>query len=233
MSKLYNWAKQECIKACKIENPEYDFENSKEFDYGCECYKSALKAYKSLTEDDHSGTSFNFTKNILIRLMNDLPLTPITEEDFFIDENKAKEFESCKWLKDRGLKSHIQCPRMSSLFREETVDGKIIYRDIDRAYFIDIDNKTTYGSNTDFLDEMFPISLPYMPSVNKYKIYAQDFLYDKRNGDYDTEALLYMITPDNKRIDLNIYKAEIDHKWISISKEQYVERYNDRIINIK
>lgn len=65
---MQEWAEQECRIACKKENPDFDF-NSDEFDYRCSCYKSALKAYKSLMEDGHSGASFGFTKNILIRLM--------------------------------------------------------------------------------------------------------------------------------------------------------------------
>lgn len=57
---MYEWAEQECRLACKKENPNFDFD-SDDFDYGCNCYKSALKAYKSLLEDEHSGMSFSFT----------------------------------------------------------------------------------------------------------------------------------------------------------------------------
>ena len=41
---MYSWAEQECRLACKKENPDFDFD-SDDFDYGCSCYKSALKAY--------------------------------------------------------------------------------------------------------------------------------------------------------------------------------------------
>ena len=63
---LKEWAKREVEIACKKENPNWD---GKSFDYGCACYQSALKAYQSLCEDEHSGMSFNITKNILIRLI--------------------------------------------------------------------------------------------------------------------------------------------------------------------
>ena len=76
------WAEREIEIACKKENPNWD---GKSFDYGCACYQSALKAYKSLCEDEHSGFSFGLTKNILIRLMDGLPLMPITDEDFISD----------------------------------------------------------------------------------------------------------------------------------------------------
>ena len=65
MSSRQEWAEKEIEMACKKENPEWD---GKSFDYGCSCYQSALKAYKSLEKDEHSGCSWNITKNILIRL---------------------------------------------------------------------------------------------------------------------------------------------------------------------
>lgn len=55
-----DWAKREVEIACKRENPDRE---PGEWDYGCACYESALKAYRSITRD------------ILIRLMRSLPLT--------------------------------------------------------------------------------------------------------------------------------------------------------------
>ena len=45
MGNLVDWAEKEIKIACKKENPEWD---GKSFDYGCACYQSALKAFKSL-----------------------------------------------------------------------------------------------------------------------------------------------------------------------------------------
>ena len=59
---MLEWAKKEVEIACKRENPD---KKEGEFDYGCACYESALKAFKSLCEDGHSGMSIGFTKNIL------------------------------------------------------------------------------------------------------------------------------------------------------------------------
>ena len=232
MSKtISDWAEQECRIACKRENPNFDFD-SDEFDYGCSCYKSALKAYRSLMEDGHSGMSFSFTKNILIRLMNCQPLTPITDEDFFTVERGTEDWpaDSDEWLKEQELKSDLQCPRMFSLFRKEHLDGTVTYHDNNRCYFIDIDNPSyTYHTSTKFLDEMFPITMPYMPKEKPYQIYTQEILTDKKNGDFDTRAILYMISPDGERIDLNIFEAEIDRKWVKITKEEYIERFKRRI----
>ena len=227
---MSEWAEQECRIACKKENPDFDF-NSDEFDYGCSCYKSALKAYKSLMEDEHSGMSFSFTKNILIRLMEGLPLTPITDDDFFNEDGSPiRELESNEYLKRCGLKSDLQCTRMSSLFRKETLDGKVTYRDIDRSYFIDIENPSdTYQSNDKFLDEMFPITMPYMPEKGKYKIYAQTFLADEKNGDFDTRGILYLITPDGTRVNVNKYYTERDGEWVEIDFNEYGRLLKKRI----
>ena len=161
---MYEWAEQECRLACKKENPNFDFD-SDDFDYGCSCYKSALKAYKSLAEDGHSGMSFSFTIDILERLMRHEPLTPITDDDFKGEDSICSDED----LASRGLKSEIQCPRMSSLFRKETIDGEVTYNDLDRAYCIDIEKPSdTFSSNTDkIVDELFPIKMPYLPEKGK------------------------------------------------------------------
>ena len=225
----YKWAEQECRIACKKENPNFNFD-SEDFDYGCSCYKSALKAYKSLCEDEHSGASFNFTRRILERLMSGNPLTPITDEDFFI-ECPEYPIERDEWLAEHGLKSEIQCPRISSLFRMETLDGKVSYRDINRAYCIDIENPSdTFSSAIDrVVDEFFPITMPYLPENGKYKVYCQTFLTDAKNGDFDTRAILYFITPDGKRIDVNRYQTEKDGKMVNITKEEYEALLEKRI----
>lgn len=212
---MYEWAENECRIACKKENPDYNFDGDA-FDYGCSCYKSALKAYKSLCEDGHSGFSFNETKKILSRLLESQPLTPITENDFVEASFDDKTF---------------QCARMPSLFKNVKENGEVYYSDIDRAYFVNIEDPSeTYNSGTAFLDEMFPITLPYYPSQGKYRIYEQTFLTDKSHGDFDTKGTLYMITPDNRRIDLNIYKTEGDDgKWKYITKEEYDELLSKRI----
>ena len=228
---MYDWAEQECRIACKKENPDFNFD-SEDFDYGCSCYKSALKAYKSLCEDDHSGASFNFTRIILERLIEGQPLTPITDEDF---EGGVSIFND-KDLASRGLKSEIQCPRMSSLFRRETLDGKVSYSDNNRAYCINIENPSdTCSSAKDrVVDEFFPITMPYIPEKGKYKVYYQTFLTDKKNGDFDTQAILYFITPYGKRVDVNRYQTEKDGKMVDITKEEYdalLEKRIDRLRN--
>ena len=225
----YTWAEQECRLACKKENPNFDFD-SDDFDYGCSCYKSALKAYKSLAEDGHSGMSFSFTRDILERLMRHEPLTPITDDDFKGEDSICSNED----LTSRGLKSEIQCPRMSSLFRKETVDGDVTYNDLNRAYCIDIEKPSnTFSSSADnIVDELFPIKMPYLPENGKYKVYVQSFLTDKKNGDLDTRGIIYLITPDGKRIDINRYYTEKNGELVEISKDEYDKLLTKRLDKI-
>lgn len=44
---MTDWAKREVEIACKRENPS---RKEGEFDYGCACYESALKAFNCLME---------------------------------------------------------------------------------------------------------------------------------------------------------------------------------------
>ncbi len=226
---MYDWAEQECRLACKKENPNFDFD-SDDFDYGCSCYKSALKAYKSLMRDGHSGTSFSFARNILERLMRHEPLTPIMDDDFE-GGNLIYEDED---LQEMGLKSEIQCPRMSSLFRKETIDGKVTYCDVNRAYSVNIERPSdTFSSSADnIVDELFPIKMPYLPEKEKYKVYVQTFLTDRKNGDFDTRGIIYLITPDGKRIDINRYYTEKNGEMVEISKDEYNELLEKRLDKI-
>ena len=57
-----------------------------------------------------------------MRLMDGNLLSPIIDEDFFINEHYVED--SPEFLNERGLKSGIQCPRKSSLFRYESFDGQ-------------------------------------------------------------------------------------------------------------
>lgn len=217
--RMSEWAKKEVEIACKKENPNWD---GKTFDYGCDCYQSALKAYLSLCEDGHSGMSFELTKNILIRLMNGNPLTPITDEDFAITEDTIQNSE--EYLKERGLKSDIQCPRKTSFFRKETLNGEVSYTDVDRVVYVDENGHCwTNGRIRKIVDEMFPITMPYAPSNGKFKVYGEDFLLDENNGDFDHEAFLYVITPEGEKIELDEYYKEEDGEMVKITKEEYYE----------
>lgn len=210
---LIEWAKNEVELACKRENPD---RKAGEWDYGCACYESALKAIKSLAEDNHSGYSISFTKNILDRLIEWLPLTPI--------ENIPDMWELAYEVGDTKCYSH---KRMSGLFKDVNPDGTVSYKDVNRARGYDLHSPYgvySCGLITRLIDELYPITWPYMPATTHYKVYTEEWLTDRKNGDYDTIRISHVITPDGKNIPINRYYAEIDGEMKEIKAHQYLER---------
>ena len=209
---MKEWAEREVQIACKRENPD---RKEGEWDYGCACYESALKAFNSLMEDGHSGTSIVFTKQILDRLIDGKPLTPIEDTEDVWNECVRTDREYTTY----------QCKRMSSLFKDVYPDGSVKYSDTDRVIGIDIDNDSTWSSGfiRDIIDEMYPITMPYS-GEDLYKVYIQDCLYDPKNGDYDTRAILHIKTPNDKIIRVNRYFKESDSRFIEIDREEYMAR---------
>ncbi len=130
MSDMLDWAKREVEIACKKENPN---RKEGEFDYGYACYESALKAFKSLCEDGHSGFGIKMTQAILNRLLNVEPLTPIEDTDDIWDK--------CSRPKD-GPEVY-QCSRMFSLFKNIYPDGSVKYSDNNRVFCVDINDPNT------------------------------------------------------------------------------------------
>lgn len=213
-------AENEVKLACKKENPYWDGES---FDYGCSCYQSALKAYKSLCEDGHSGFSFSLTRNILIRLMNGLPLTPIED---------TEDVWGMSYKDEDGSES-FQCNRMSSLFKHIDKDGNVTYSDCNRDYCQEVTNpKDIYsGGVGNIINEMFPITMPYYPSAEKYKIVVDTFLakgFEGDGTDYNTKAILYVVTPEKERVEVNRYYGEKDGHFVEITKDEYNERLKNR-----
>lgn len=221
MGDLLNWAKREVEIACKKENPD---RKEGEFDYGCACYESALKAFESLCEDGHSGASIGFTKAILNRLIDGRPLTPIEDTDDI--------WEICTWYKDAPYKVY-QCKRMSALFKDVYDDGTVRYHSNDYCYSVDINNPKSAWSNgfiSRIIADMFPITMPYSPG-KPIKVVVEEFLVNPQNGDYDTMGVLYCLKEENgeqKRIEINRYfrEPEVDEprEWTEISKEEYEDR---------
>ena len=225
MGDILEWAKKEVEIACKRENPN---RKKGEFDYGCACYVSALKAFESLTEDGHSGYSIGITKNILNRLIDGKPLTPIEDTD---------DVWNMSYTNDNGEMVY-QCNRMSALFKTVHSDGSVDYSSNDYCYCIDINNlKNTYflGLVRRIIHKMFPITMPYIPG-EPIKVFCEDFLTDKNNGDFDTIGVFYALKEENRepiRIEINRFfrepfknekESEEFPGYVEISKEEYDSR---------
>ena len=208
---MTEWARREVEIACKRENPDRE---EGEWDYGCACYESALKAYECLSEHGHSGFSWGLTRNVLMRLMDGKPLTPI--------EDNEEDWKESRGYNDGG--KHYQCKRMSSLFKDVSADGTVKYTDVNRVEMFNVESPDVAWSNgyiRDLIDERFPITFPYIPEVRPYRVYVEEFLYEEGNGDYDTIGILYCVKPDGEKVDLNIYLGEVDGKFVEISLHEY------------
>lgn len=225
---MLEWAKKEVELAKEHERKiSKEFEESYGkalFDYGGACYDSALKAFKSLTEDNHSGMSIKITQQILNRLIDGSPLTPIEDrEDIWNEVTRNK--------KDNIIM--YQCSRMSSLFKYVYENGKVTYSDIDRSYCFDItkpDMRYSSGLVKNIIDEMFPIIMPYSPANERIKVCCEQFLYSPDGGDFDSVAILYVDDPDNKRINVTRYFKEEDNKWVEIEFTEHINRFQAYLI---
>ena len=211
---MTDWAENEVRIACERERAESKTPEG-EWDYGCACYESALKAYRCLMEDGHSGMSFSITRQILNRLMRGQPLTPIedTEDVWNYIDDREDNFKK------------YQCKRMSSLFKDVYSDGAVKYTDVERCYAVYSDNPSTSWSSglvRSIIDEMFPITMPYVPG-DPIKVVCEEFLVDPKNGDYDTIGILYAIK-DGEKIEINRFFAERGREMVEIQESEYVIR---------
>ena len=211
---MMEWAKREVEIACKREKPD---RKEGEWDYGCACYESALKAFESLCEDGHSGFSIQMTKQILMRMIDGKPLTPIEDtEDIWRDCTRN----------ENDYKSY-QCKRESSLFKDVYNDGTVKYSDVDRIICCDVNDPRNTWSNgfvRNIVDEMFPITMPYIPENKPYKVYCEEFLTDPKNGDFDTLEVMYVVAPNGDQVVINRYFKDGEKSFDEITFEEYMER---------
>ena len=182
-------------------------------EYGVLCYQSALKAFEVLLGDGHSGMSIGFTKNILNRLIGGKPLTAIEDTPDVWNESRYDEVKN---------KRVYQCNRMSALFKDVYDDGRVEYSSNDQYYCIDLENRSTFSGGVAgrIVREMFPITMPYYPTA-PIKVYQRDLLTDRKNGDFDTVGIFYIIKPDCERVEINRFFKEEGSDFVEIDKAEY------------
>ena len=215
-SNLLTWAELEVEIACKHERGDRAKE---EWDYGCACYESALKAFKSLEEDGHTGFSIGLTKQILNRLIDGNPLTPIEDTDDIWSDIADVSGEN-------GEVINYQCKRKSSLFKYVYTDGSVEFRDVDRFIMVDtITNTTGHSGLVDqILREKYPITMPYIPADKPYKAVCEEYLTDRKNGDFDTVGIFKVIEPDGTTAEINRYFKDAPNGWEEINLEEFKSR---------
>lgn len=128
-SKLYNYAKTELeyvLDTVKSSDDISDFIIQKEIN------DSLLKCVESFCTFGHSGFSASYSKNMLMRLLDYMPLLPLT------GSNREWQEVATSLTKDRNIiKKVYQNKRYFKLFKEVIIDkdtGEIIkdvYNDVD------------------------------------------------------------------------------------------------------
>ena len=180
---MIEWAKKEIEIALdeKFKELEERFDDDYEFDYVYDCCHSALKAYLSLMEDDHSELTFRFTRQILNRLMGELPLTPIED----IPEN---------WQLISN--NEYQCKRMCSLFKKVDHEGNVKYTDDNRYYCKNIKTGDTFICNkvSEYLNDHYPITMPYYPPTRKIIVNCEE--HD------DDIKMINILFPDGEKVEV-------------------------------
>lgn len=204
---------------------EFDKENTDSFgrEYKMGCIKSALKAYCSLCADGHSGYSISETMAFLRRMVDHLPLTPLTEDES--EWNEIDDDENGKLFQSR------RCP---SVFKTVNSNGTS-YRDVDCVVKLDLETGLEWSNGwvTKMVDERFPITMPYMPSGKRFVVEGREFDSTNANpGMYDT-VLISRIVPvdgDKEPIEINKMYKEVElgngkSEMVEIGKMEYNRRY--------
>ena len=182
-------------------------------------YCSAYKAYKCLMNDGHSGMSIGFTKNILNRLIDGKPLTPIEDTP-----------EVWGMPSDYDDKISYQCNRMYSLFKDVYPDGRVLYHDTGRVLCVYKDNPSIPWYNgfiSRIIHEKYPITMPYSPAANPFVVYCTEGLSDPDNGDFDTIGVWYVVKPDREKDTIERFFKESPDGREEISKQEYFERVGE------
>ena len=212
-SNMELWAEEEIRIACKRERGNT---SENEWDYGVACYESALKAFRALAEDGHSGMSIGITLDILNKLVKGQALTPIDDVDDVWEERGT-------YLSGANYTTY-QCRRMSSLFKDVYADGHIKYIDVNRFRCVTLNSSACWsnGHVTRIASEYFPITMPYVPHT--YTVVCEEFLTDRKNGDFDTIGILYIRDNAGERKTVNRYFADCEEGWREIDPAEYVQR---------
>ena len=155
-------------------------------------YDSALGAYAAVLQDNHSGYSWDATRSIVHRMLSELALTPVFEEDFVNLEAEEP----------------ATTPRQYGLFKRLKHDGSITYTDHKRVVGVDLDTGGHFTSSLirEVVDEMFPIKLPYYTPGTPYRVYVRTYCdkgFPDDHHDFNREWLSHVVTPSGECVTIN------------------------------
>jgi hypothetical protein len=72
--------------------------------------------------------------------------------------------------------------------------------------------------------------MPYYPDDKPIEAYCYEFLFDEKNGDFDTVAIKHINKPSLiEPLVINRYFKEVDGEWKEIYYSEYMSRLENRI----
>jgi hypothetical protein len=140
MSNLVEWAKLELER---IGDQNDSMQQSMNRDI--------LQIVEMFSEQGHSGFSASYALNMITRLLDWKPITPLTGED---DE----WCDVPKWDKDKNCQQNKRC---SAVFRYNFDNSTAIY--IDGKVFSDDGGKTWWNNRNSRVPVIFPYKIPDKP----------------------------------------------------------------------
>lgn len=209
--------------------------NSADTDAKKHLYLNAFSAAQSITKAAEvcPDITFEELRNVVIDLLFQKPLSPIED----VEESWRPMYEVVT-----NNRKVYQCVRYPSLYKEmHLVTGEVRHMDSDRYICVDINNPNrtwTGGIGARILEEMCPITFPYMPDDMPIKVYMEEFAYHKSENIpehwIDTMGITYFRMPDGKMIEVNRFfkaaypressKTQVIPGSIEIPKREYLTR---------
>ena len=193
-------------------------------DYKKEIEDSIADLRKIITllfKTNSSTMRYWFLINHVACLLDGKPLTYIQEsEDIWLDslENDEYKCQNCMRYFDLGR-------------RINKITGEIHYFDRNRFRYLTggkvaAIEHTPIRAVRDYMEnELLPITFPYFPSASKIDVYLEDFLFDRRCGDFDTIRIVnYRMYGSYIPVNMcfrEVYVNDKDSKIIRISLLEY------------
>ena len=168
------------------------------------------------------------TKELLNKLVNREPLTPIVDEDNIWGRVSL----------DDNYKTY-QCSRLTSLFKEVYNDGAIKYFDVNgyELYNLDPtlpknDGACYNGFVNSVMDDLYPLEMPYAAPLKKPAVYFARFVSREESENIMIIGIISMVEPDGNHIKINkFYKFDDDSTPTPISRKEYYKRRKTAIWN--
>lgn len=210
------WAKRE-VELAKNEALKSGADNCSAH-YICECLNSALKAFNSLREDGHSGSSMEQMLMFLQRLVRGLPLTPIDEDTTWVKSS----------VSESGTITY-QCARMTTLFKDVDREGNITYSDVNRVVCVNKDDPQApvwyNGFVSKIVNSIYPIKFPYYTSSDPIIAYVSEHTTSVTE-DFDTMCIDSVKLDNGETVDVKrFFKEDTDsNSWVEIDEEEYNSR---------